>query len=549
MKNFDLFRDFAMKILIAEDEDISRRRLEEFLKELNHQVISCKDGLKAWEVIQSENAPNLLILDWMMPGMNGVEICRKVRDLANESYTYILLLNSKSEQEDIDKGMEAGADDNIFKPFNENELKARLRVGTRIVRMNKYLLGMRNDLRKQAIYDELTGLHNRRYMSEIFKNEFSRSLRHYTDLSCLLLDIDFFKRINDTFGHGFGDFVLQGFSACIKQNARKQDFSFRHGGEEFMILLPNTGIDGALRVAEKIRTTCENTTHEDGTNTTTVTVSIGIASINHHHPSDGKELIAFADKALYRAKAEGRNMAKVYGEGPSVQSVNVKSENGKDVNYLKENISSILEKTKKVSIESLELLVRGMYDPEHLAHNKETKRYIELIGKKLLLPGSIIETIKRTSTLHDSFSILIDESMKRKGKELDPENHPYAMVDIIESFELFNEERNVLTYHHEKYDGSGYPEGLSYNDIPVGAKIFAIADAIAAMLSERSHKKSMLPGKVIEELADNAGSQFDPMIVSLFLNIVEEEEILAVPGDILTKAKEKVSKALSGRKA
>ena len=132
-----------MKILIAEDENTTRRRLEKFLEDMDYEVISCKDGLDAWEVIQSENAPNLLILDWMMPGMNGVEICRKVREQGREPYTYILLLTMKDKQEDIIYGMEAGADDYITKPFNQHELRVRLKAGRRIVEMNKELLGTR----------------------------------------------------------------------------------------------------------------------------------------------------------------------------------------------------------------------------------------------------------------------------------------------------------------------------------------------------------------------------------------------------------------------
>ncbi|MFN3533360.1 MAG: response regulator [Candidatus Brocadia sp.] len=189
-----------MKILIAEDENIAQRRLEKFLEGMNYEVISCKDGLDAWKVIQSENDLNLLILDWMMPGMSGIEICRKVREQAREPYTYILLLTSKNEMEDILSGMEAGADEYITKPFNQNELKVRLNAGRRIVEMNKELLVARNALAKKAIYDELTGLYNRHYMMEILEKEYNRALRHQTDLSCLLLDIDYFKVINDTFG-------------------------------------------------------------------------------------------------------------------------------------------------------------------------------------------------------------------------------------------------------------------------------------------------------------------------------------------------------------
>ncbi|MBO1223817.1 MAG: diguanylate cyclase [Candidatus Scalindua sediminis] len=540
-----------MKILIAEDENISRRRLEKFLKDMDYEVISCKDGLEAWEVIQSENAPNLMILDWMIPGMDGVEICRKIRKLAKESYTFILLLTSKSKQEDIIKGIEAGANEYITKPFNQQELIARLRTGKHIIELNKNLLYARNVLRKKAIYDELTGLHNRHYMVEILEKEFSRAIRYQTDLSCLLLDIDYFKDLNDTFGHPFGDFVLHEFSGRMKQEARETDFLFRYGGEEFMLLLPNTGIDGTQNIAERIHSACETRKYDDGTNSTTATVSIGVSSVKLHQPSKSNELIAFADKALYRAKAEGRNRVKVYMDGSSWQYVNGEICEDKDIRYLKENISSILEKTKKAAVESLGLLVREIDDSKYQKHNQQVKQYIKLIGERLNLPPSITDTFKRAASLHYNFKTLLDKTLKSENKAMNAngkteiKDHPYMMAELTELFDFFGNERSVLLYHHENFDGSGYSEGLKANEIPLGARLFAIVDAIATMSSKKPFGKSLPAEKVIEELAHNTGRQFDPMLVSLFFDIIEEKGLLNVPGEVLKKARKSVREAMA----
>ena len=314
-----------------------------------------------------------------MPGMDGVEICRNVRKQAKGTYTFILLLTSKDSQEDYIIGMEAGADDFITKPFNNVELSARLRVGKRFVELNEELLSVRDSLQKQANHDKLTGLFNRHYMSEILDREFSRSLRYQTDLSCLLLDLDFFKDINDTFGHPFGDMVLREFSVCLKKNARKSDFSFRYGGEEFMLLLPNTGITGAQNLAETIRAACDKKRYVYGNQSTNVTVSIGIASVKQHQLLDSKEILALADKALYRSKAEGRNRVTVYNEGECRTVYSDKNSEDNNFKYLKEKLSLILEKTKKSSIESLELLTRNMDGDEHKQRNHDLKRYIRLI--------------------------------------------------------------------------------------------------------------------------------------------------------------------------
>jgi diguanylate cyclase (GGDEF)-like protein len=535
-----------MKVLIAENENITLRRLGKFLEDLDFEVVSCKDGLDAWKTIQSENAPNLLILDWMMPGMDGVDICRKVRKQAREPYTFILLLTSNGKQEDFVKGMEAGADDCITKPFNHNELGVRLKAGKRIVELNEALLSVRKNLEKQAIYDELTGLYNRHYMSEIIEKEFSRALRYQTDLSCILLDLDYFKSINDTFGHTFGDFVLREMSACLRQYKRKSDISIRYGGEEFLLLLPNTGIAGTRKVAEKIRTACEKKICDNGNHSTTVTVSIGIASVKPHQLVESKELLTYADKALYRSKAEGRNRVTVYMKKPSWMSEDNIICEDKNLQHLKERLSVILEKTKNSSIESLDLLTHDIGGEEHKQHNHDTKRYIKLIGEKLALPPTIIETFNRAANFHDNFKVLLKKTSNARNKilnkeeRLEIEDHPYMLSELIELFDFFANEKTILQYHHENFDGTGYPNGLEENEIPLGARIFALTDAIAAMLSKRLYKVKLSPEEMVVELADRAGTQFDPMLVSLFFDIIEKQKLFPVPSEVLEKAREKV---------
>ena len=537
-----------MKILIAEDDNVTRHILEKSVTEMDFEVVSCKNGHDAWKILQSENPPHLLILDWMMPGMDGLEICRKVREQAKEPYTFILLLTSKGEQDDFVKGMEAGADDYVVKPFNHNDLRVRLKAGRRIVELNEELLYVRDNLEKQATHDKLTGLYNRHFMVEILEKEFSRALRHQSDLSCLLLDLDNFKDVNDTFGHTFGDLVLREFSAGLDQNIRKSDISIRYGGEEFMVLLPDTGIAGAQSIAEKIRATCEKKRYDDGHNSTTVTVSIGIASIKQHQLIDDKEIVACADKALYRSKAEGRNRITVYMKKPSWISNNNEISEDNNLGHLKENIAVVLEKTKKSSIESLELLTRDLSSDEHKQHNHDIKRYITLIGEKLALPPAIIETFKRAANFHDYFKILLRKTFKtkhivlNKEERTEIEDHPYMLTELIDSFDFFANEKSILQYHHENFDGTGYPDGLEGNEIPLGARIFAMVDAITAMLSGRLHRVKLSPEEMIIELADKAGTQFDPMLVSLFLDIIERQELFSVPVEALEQAREKVCK-------
>ena len=190
-----------MKALIADDSLISRRLLEAALRKWDYQVVMASDGEEAWEHLRQKDAPRIAILDWMMPGLSGPEVCKRVRALKTDRYTYILLVTSRSHREDLIEGMEAGADDYITKPFDQNELKVRLGPGRRIVELQDLLISAQDALREQATKDALTKLWNRRTILEIFDRELARAIRHGAPLTVAMADIDGFKGINDTYGH------------------------------------------------------------------------------------------------------------------------------------------------------------------------------------------------------------------------------------------------------------------------------------------------------------------------------------------------------------
>ena len=326
------------KILLVDDRKENLLALEKILKRPDLEIKKACSGNDALSLVLDFDFA-LILLDVQMPDMDGFETAELMRGDEKTKHIPIIFVTAISkEPRYIFRGYESGAVDYLFKPLDPVILQSKINVFLDLYTQRRLLLDTmqklsatidelkfsqkiieeKNTLLKEAsMRDELTGLYNRRYMSEILENEFSRASRYQTDLSCILFDIDFFKNINDTFGHAFGDVVLRGISTCLQQNIRKSDVSFRYGGEEFLIILFNTGIEGARTLAEKIRISCESTIHNDGTNSATITISAGIASVKHHHPSDSTELTAFADKALYRAKAEGRNRVRVFGENIS----------------------------------------------------------------------------------------------------------------------------------------------------------------------------------------------------------------------------------------
>ena len=296
-----------MKILIAEDDAISRRLLDTILRKWGYEVVVAFNGKQAWEELQKEDAPRLAILDWMMPEMDGVEVCGKVRDRTGSPYIYILLLSAKSQREDMVKGMESGADDYITKPFDANELKVRLRAGRRILDLQTQLMNAQEALREQANRDSLTGILNRHAIFETFHRELARAQRESNPLAVVMLDIDHFKTLNDTHGHMAGDAVLREFSRRITSSLRPYDSAGRYGGEEFLVALPGCDLDQAVRHAERLRSLICDQPFNTTEGSHVISCSLGVACTGVAEGNDAEALIRAADNALYRAKRNGRN--------------------------------------------------------------------------------------------------------------------------------------------------------------------------------------------------------------------------------------------------
>jgi two-component system cell cycle response regulator len=292
-----------MKVMIVDDEPISRRILENFLIECGYEVLSASDGMEALETIRSPDAPRLVISDWMMPKMNGVELCEKIRGMEKEQYIYFILLTTKAEKRDVIKGLESGADDFIVKPFDREELKYRVKIGERIINLEQRIMQLANT-------DYLTGVLNRRAFMERMNGEINRSIRNKKEISIILMDIDHFKKVNDKFGHQVGDLVLQRFTERVLMASRSYDFVGRYGGEEFIIGLPQTTLEQAFQAAERMRKNIEKMESPLNDNPQIpfrITASFGVASCLMESSEGIDSVIKLADEALYRAKTEGRN--------------------------------------------------------------------------------------------------------------------------------------------------------------------------------------------------------------------------------------------------
>jgi two-component system, cell cycle response regulator len=296
-----------MKTLIAEDDRVSSKILEKHLRDWGYDVVLAPNGEDAWARLR-EGGARLAILDWMMPGINGVEICRLIRQQDADKYVYVILLTSRDRGPDILEGLTAGADDYMTKPVNLMELKARLQTGRRIINLEDKLLETNQRLEEIASRDSLTSLWNRANIVAFLDAELERGRREGRPTSVLMADIDNFKMINDTQGHAAGDIVLIELAKRLERSVRRYDRVGRYGGDEILIVLPNCGRSEALKIGERLRKAVSRTKVATPAGDIDLSVTLGCSVSNELSEPSTKSLIDAGDAALYRGKSLGRNL-------------------------------------------------------------------------------------------------------------------------------------------------------------------------------------------------------------------------------------------------
>lgn len=302
--NNDQKDNAPLTVLVIEDHPDQRDLLAIVLQREGYRVITAANGLEALEKLETETV-QIALSDIMMPKMDGFELIKRVRGNAALKSIYLILITARIQEGDRVRGLDLGADDYITKPFSFSELLARIRVGSRVVQYQQHL-------EYQTQVDSLTGLFNRRAFEKKINEEYERSKRYLNPLSVLILDIDNFKTINDTYGHHGGDAALVKISETLREKTRQSDFPSRYGGEEFVLILPETDQDSALLVAGKIHESIRTCSFGTTARPFELTVSIGVSSTSARFYSDWRELINDADRALYLAKNSGKDRIEIW---------------------------------------------------------------------------------------------------------------------------------------------------------------------------------------------------------------------------------------------
>ncbi|MFA6142191.1 MAG: diguanylate cyclase [Candidatus Omnitrophota bacterium] len=400
-------------------------------------------------------------------------------------------------------------------------------------RLNKELLSMNKRLKQLAMKDVETGLYNHHYLAEIIEAEFYRARRYGHPLSVVMIDIDYFKSVNDVYGVEFGDLVLRQFADYLKKMVRKYDTVIRFGGEEFVIVSPGVDKPKAVILAQRLLDAIGLYNFGNKKHAIKIKVSISVASYPNGNIMKGMDLINSCEKILDKVKEGGGN--KVYSPidlNKDKASAMEEAIEPTDVRFLKEKIEKLTRRSKQNLIESIFAFAKTLEMKDHYTgeHVENTVKYSTQIAEALDLAAEDVDNIRQASILHDLGKVGISDKILHKKSKLTKKEfenikkHPQIAADIIRPIQFMHDIIPLVLYHHERWDGKGYPAGLKGEEIPVGARIIAVADVYQALTSNRPYRKAFSKKKALGLIKDGSGTQFDPLIVKIFLKVLVKEK-------------------------
>jgi len=413
------------------------------------------------------------------------------------------------------------------------DITLRKKAEKELEQLNEELTRSNRELKQMALRDPHTGLYNHRYLIEVLEAEFERSTRYNSPLSLMMLDLDYFRSINDVYGHQFGDKVLKQFSVFLKRAVRQYDVVVRYGGEEFAVLFPSTDRNKAISMARRLLDDISLQDFGNSKNSIKLKVSVAVASFPDDKVIKAADLIEVTDHILNKAKEYGGN--RVYSTLDVSAPKPVPVFNGNSISKMKvlqEKLQKLNKSANQSLIEAIFAFAKTIELKDHYTgtHVERTVHYATEIGSKLGLSREDLLLIRQAAILHDLGKIGVSETILKKTSKLTPgefeaiRRHPKIGADIIRPIRLLHGIIPLILYHHERWDGTGYPFGLKGEDIPMGARIIAIADVYQALISNRAYRKAFSKAKALQMIKAGAGTQFDPRIVEAFLAVIGKEK-------------------------
>lgn len=513
-------------ILIVDDDARMRETLNDILTEEGYEIRGVGTITHAKEELKKRFF-NLALIDLKLPDGTGLELLKEIKKINAE--TMVIVFTGYASLESSITALNEGAFAYIQKPLNMDEVIISIEKALYMQKLsidNKNLL---NRLKELSLKDPHTELYNYRYLIERLASEIKRATRYYLPLSIIMIDIDYFKSINDVYGHTYGDNILKEFSQYLKSFARGNDVVIRYGGEEFVILLPDTNRENAIVFGGRLLAAIKKHIFDTKGKKIRLKISMGLSSfIDGGVSTEG--LMDSVDRALHEAKESGGNRLAIFRGISEAEKVTAKKGVRENVNKLKGKLIKMENRVNQTLLESIyafakTIKAKDYYTSEHI---DKTVSIVTKIGEKLNLYGKELENLKHAAILHDLGKIGIpDKILGKKGRLTKKEyevikNHPQIGAEIIRSVHFLKDVVPIILHHHERFDGKGYPSGLDGKRIPPGARIIAIADVYQALISDRPYRKAYNKEKALKIIKEGSGTQFDPEIVKAFLSVIKE---------------------------
>ncbi|OGX27833.1 MAG: hypothetical protein A2879_05750 [Omnitrophica WOR_2 bacterium RIFCSPHIGHO2_01_FULL_49_10] len=514
-------------ILIVDDNLEMLETLNDILSEEGYNITTAESVASATTTLRVKSY-NLVLVDLKLTDGTGLDLLKEIKRIDAE--TMVIVFTAYASLETAIATMNEGAAGYLQKPLNMDEVKITIKKALGVQELafeNKNLLAQ---LKEASFKDIKTGLYNYRYLMERLDVEFKRGKRYLLPLSVIMLDIDYFKSVNEVYGHQYGDVILNEFSRFLKQSVRGTDVVARYGGEEFVILMSDTDKGGAVRFGGRLSERLKEYIFDRNDKRLKLKASMGVASFPEDEFDKPVGLLNAADKALAEAKEKGGNRLSVFQKVSRKEVKDIVKAGGREnIKKLNEKISTIEHRANQILLESIYAFAKAVETKDYYTgkHSENMVWLAAEIAKRLRLAPKDIDSVQHAAILHDLGKIGIPDKILHKRKPLTKreyerlKKHPQIGAEIIRPIHFLHEAVSMVLYHHERFDGKGYLSRLKGKDIPLGARIIAIADAYQALISDRPYRKALSKAEAIKIIREGSGTHFDPGIVNIFLQIVK----------------------------